>query len=151
MSGGSHTTVASMAAITALLACLPTNPALAQTRMISQASSPDATMKQMCGSREVVSKKRGNQTTYSCKSKPKRASTASSASASTSLKAAGGDGGLRAEINCNYSESGGTITWLGCTCSANDDGNCTQFITNCAEQGDEVGGNSGSASCSPGG
>ncbi len=151
MSNCSCTSLATMAAITALLAGLATNPALAQTRMISQVSSPETTMKQMCGSREVVSKKRGKQTTYSCKSTPKRASAASSANASTSLKAAGGDGGLRAEINCNYSESGGTITWLGCTCSANDDGNCTQFITNCAEQGDEVGGNSGSASCSPGG
>lgn len=151
MSRNTHARLATLVAILALLAWSMSSPALAQTRMVSQTTTADAKMKQMCGSREVASSKRGNRTTYSCKATPKRAASGAGTGAATSLKVAGGDGGLRAEINCSYSESGGTITWLGCTCSANDDGNCNQFITNCAENGDEVGGNSGSASCGPSG
>lgn len=125
-------------------------PLYAQTRMVAQqVTSPEAKMKKMCGAREVTSSTRGSKTKYSCTSKPKRAaSTSSSSAGSMSIKAAD-TGGLRAEINCSYSESGGVTKWLGCTCKANDDGNCNAFITNCVEEGDDVGGNSGGASCSP--
>jgi hypothetical protein len=125
-----------------------TSTSWAQTSMVAQGSTADSQMKQLCGTREVAKSSRGSKATYSCTSKPKRAGTSSSTAGS--IKAADG-GGLRAEIDCSYSESGGVQTWLGCTCKENGDGNCTNFITWCAEQGDEVGGNSGSASCSPGG
>lgn len=56
----------------------------------------------------------------------------------------------KADINCSYSwGSGGAQQWLGCTCSANDDGDCLDFITWCAGNGDAVGGTTGHASCSP--
>jgi hypothetical protein len=56
----------------------------------------------------------------------------------------------KAEINCSYTwGSGGAQQWLGCSCSANDDGDCFDFIAWCAGNGDQVGGTVGSASCSP--
>jgi hypothetical protein len=140
--------VSTASALVFVLFLTGVNTGWAQTRMTAQVSAADLQMKQICGSREVVSSSRNSKTTYSCKSKPARAAVSSSAGGS--IKSAD-DGGLRSEIHCSYSESGGQKTWLGCTCKANDEGNCTNFITWCAEQGDEVGGNSGGASCSPGG
>jgi hypothetical protein len=125
-----------------------TNTSWAQTSMVAQVSTADSQMKQVCGSRGVAKSSRGSKATYSCTSKPQRAGTSSSTAGS--VKAAG-SGGLRADIDCSYSESGGVQTWLGCTCKENNDGNCTNFITWCAEQGDEVSGNSGGANCNPGG
>lgn len=107
------------------------------------ATQAPAEIKSLCNPKKVESRDGG--TRYTCEGKQPTPRPGGAMSVKSP-----GSGGLKAEINCSYSESGGAMKWTGCTCSANDDGNCTNFITWCAEQGDEVGGNSGSASCSPG-
>ena len=94
-------------------------------------------LKNFCKSGHTLSSKRDMTSTYACQ---------------TGIgKIKAGSGAARSEINCDYSEEGGSITWLGCACKSNDEGNCNNFISNCVEGGDDVGGNSGGASCSPGG
>lgn len=121
----------------------------AQQQMAAQparAQSGTAEVASLCNPKKVESSSRSGRTTFTCEGKkptPK-------SGAADKYKAAS-PGGVRSDIACNYSESGGAMTWLGCTCKADDDSNCTGFITWCADQGDEVGGNSGSATCSPGG
>lgn len=138
-----------LAAIVLAVTALASVTAFAQQRAVTTASAVDpgaAEVNSLCNPQKVSSSSRGKQTVYACEGKkptPRPAGTAR-------LKSPGG-GGLRAEINCTYESSGGAMTWLGCTCTANDSGNCTNFITWCAEQGDEVGGNSGGASCKPAG
>ena len=98
-----------------------------------------AELKRFCSPGQTTTSKRGSKTTYTCQFNPEPGS--------MSIKARPGT--VRADINCDYSEQGGVNTWLGCTCKSNDDGNCNSFISNCVEGGDDVGGNSGGASCSP--
>jgi hypothetical protein len=126
-----------------------TVPVFAQQQMSAQparAQNNPAEVRSLCNPNKLESASLDAKTTFTCQGKrptPK-------SGAASKYKAAN-VGGARAEINCSYSESGSAMKWLGCTCKSDDDGNCTVFITWCAEQGDEVGGNSGSASCSPGG
>jgi hypothetical protein len=113
-------------------------PAIAQVKL--QPKKVDmAELKRFCNPRQTTSSKRGGTTTYTCQAKPE--------GSTMGLQAR--PGAARSEINCDYSEQGGSITWLGCTCKSNDEGNCNTFITNCVEGGDDVGGNSGAATCSP--
>ena len=121
--------------------------AQAQTTAVAKAVRSDSTAEvtSLCNPQKTRSSSRGGQLSYVCEGKQP-----TPRPASATLKAAVG-GGVRSEIICKYKEAGGEKTWLGCTCSADEDSNCTDFITWCAEQGDEVGGNSGSATCAPGG
>jgi hypothetical protein len=126
--------------------------ACAQTRAVQKETTTQSTklmatsgnkmeLNRFCDASTTKSSKRGKKTTYSCQSKP--SGSANSIQANPQVQ--------RSEINCSYSESGGVTKWLGCTCKENQEGNCNQFISNCAEAGDEVGGNSGGASCGPSG
>ena len=109
--------------------------------MVVQAKPVGTTqLKRFCEDRPASSR-RGSKTTYTCKSNA--GSSAGSIQAQPTVE--------RADVNCSYSDSGGVMTWLGCTCKANDDGNCNNFISNCVEAGDDIEGNSGSASCGPSG
>jgi len=136
------------AVTTAALGSL-TVPVFAQQQMPGQparAQNNPAEVRSLCNPNKLESASRDAKTTFTCQGKrptPK-------SGAATKYKAAN-VGGARADINCSYSESGGAMKWLGCTCKSDEDGNCTSFITWCAEQGDEVAGSSGGASCSPGG
>ena len=124
-------------------------PLFAQQTMTAQSArvqSSTAEVTSLCNPKKVKQSARRGKTIYSCEGKKPTPRPGAQAN----YKAAG-DGGLRSDIDCSYSESGGVMTWLGCTCTADDDSNCTGFITWCADQGDEVSGNSGGASCSPGG
>jgi hypothetical protein len=113
--------------------------AATQTMKLQAKPVSTAELNRFCDAGSTTSSKRGGVTTYSCQSKP--AGSATSIQARPQVQ--------RSDINCDYSEQGGAITWLGCTCTANDEGNCNNFITNCVEKGDDVGGNSGGATCSP--
>jgi hypothetical protein len=54
----------------------------------------------------------------------------------------------RSDVNCKFTEDGeGGFKAQSCTCKADDDSNCTGFITWCAKQGGDVSGNNQSASC----
>ena len=100
----------------------------------------------LCNPNKVDSFKSDGKTTYTCEGKrPAPKQGAASRYKDASVR------GPRADINCSYSETGGDMKWLGCTCTADEDSKCTGFITWCAAQGDEVSGNSGRASCLPGG
>ena len=124
-------------------------PLFAQQTMTTQsarAQSSTAEVVSLCNPKKVKQSARRGKTIYSCEGKKPTPRPGTQ----TNFKAAD-DGGLRSDIDCSYSESGGAMNWLGCTCTADDDSNCTGFITWCADQGDEVSGNSGGASCSPGG
>ncbi len=116
-------------------------PARAKPQMTLQVKKTNlAKLQQFCDPTQAVSSKRGRTTTYTCNTGPGGASTSIQARPQVA----------RADINCDYSQDGGgALTWLGCTCTSNDEGNCNNFITNCVEGGDDVGGNSGSASCDP--
>ena len=112
--------------------------ATAQTMKLDASSVATAEVKRLCPSGKAKAKKKGKKTVYYCESTPSSAQRVSSKPKEQ-----------RSEINCDYKESGGVTTWLGCTCKADEDGNCNQFISNCVEGGDNVGGNSNGASCSP--
>ena len=116
------------------------------TAQTARAQSSTAEVSSLCNPKKVEKSARRGKTTFSCEGKKPTPRPGAQAN----YKAAG-DGGLRSDINCSYSESGGVMKWLGCSCTADDESNCTGFITWCADQGDEVSGNSGGASCSPGG
>jgi hypothetical protein len=100
-----------------------------------------AELSRFCDPSTVTTSSRGGKTLYNCTSKP--------GGSSSDLKAR--PRVARSKITCEHSESGGVTTWLGCSCTADEGGNCNTFITNCVEDGDTVGGNSGSASCKPSG
>jgi len=52
------------------------------------------------------------------------------------------------DINCKYTENDqGGMDVKSCSCKADDDSNCTGFITWCAKQGGDVSGNNQSATC----
>ena len=54
----------------------------------------------------------------------------------------------RSDVNCKFTENDeGGFDVQSCTCKADSDSNCTGFITWCAKQGGDVGGNNQSASC----
>lgn len=112
-----------------------------QTMKLSATPARYSELKTFCGSSRPTTSKRGKTTTYTCKPQP--SGNSSSVQAKPDVQ--------RSEIDCNYSESGGVITWLGCTCTSDDNGNCNNFISNCVEKGDDVSGNSGGASCGPSG
>jgi len=100
----------------------------------------------LCNPNKVDSFKSEGKTTYTCEGKrPAPKQGAASRYKDASVR------GPRADISCSYSETGGVMKWLGCTCAADEDSKCNGFITWCAVQGDEVSGNSGRASCLPGG
>ena len=134
-------------ALTAIL--LTTNFAVAEDRASTMSRSAIKTMqaqtiptqkevRQFCAGQKVDSATHGNVITYSC------GDTADSSSIQARPNV------QRSDIDCTYTQdSDGNITWTGCTCTANEESNCTSFITNCAESGDQVDGNSGAASCSP--
>jgi len=107
----------------------------------------NAEVASLCNPDKTDSARKGRRTVFTCEGK---APTPKAGAARLSI-AGGGGGGVRAEITCTYKDVDGQKTWTGCTCAADDDGNCTNFITWCAEQGDDVGGNSGGATCKPGG
>lgn len=120
--------------------------AQAQTKMVAKParmSTPEPEVASLCNPRTIESSSRGGRSTFTCVGQPPKPRPGTQVAAPTNKP--------RSEINCNYSEKDGVKTWLGCNCTANDDGNCNQFISWCAENGDEVGGNSGSATCMPGG
>jgi len=113
-------------------------PASAQNRAAEVVS--------LCNPNKVDSYKSEGKTTYTCEGKrPAPRQGAASRYKDASAR------GPRAGINCSYSETGGDMKWLACTCTADEDSKCIGFISWCAAQGDEVSGNSGSASCVPGG
>lgn len=117
-------------------------PARAKAQMRMQVGTTDLSkLANFCNPQQSTSTRSGNRTTYTCKPNP-----------------GGGTLGLQANpdvakatINCNYSDNNGTMTWLGCECTGDSNGDCIGFINNCLEGGDDVSGNSGSASCSPAG
>ena len=96
-------------------------------------------LQQFCNPRLTSTSKRGRKTTYTCNSGP--GGTSGSIQARPHV--------ARADINCDYADGEGGLSWLGCTCTSNDEGNCNNFISNCVGGGDDVSGNSGGASCSP--
>jgi len=120
----------------------------AQQTMAAQparAQTSAAEVVSLCNPNKVESATLGGKTTYKCEGKkPTPRPGAASRYKDSSAR------GPRADINCSYSEKGDETKWLGCTCVADEDSKCTGFIAWCAAQGDEVSGNSGSASCSPG-
>jgi hypothetical protein len=120
----------------------------AQQAMAAQparAQNSAAEVVSLCNPNNVESATLGGKTTYTCEGKrPTPRPGAASKYKDTSVR------GPRADINCSYSESGDDMKWLGCTCAADEDSKCTGFIAWCAAQGDDVSGNSGHASCSPG-
>jgi len=98
----------------------------------------------LCNPNKVDSARSEAKTTYTCEGKrPAPRQGAASRYKDTSAR------GPRADISCSYLETGGAMQWLGCTCAADEDSKCTGFIAWCAAQGDEVSGNSGSATCLP--
>jgi hypothetical protein len=133
------------AALLMLVSALTAPAASAQTQVVAKPAGPvtEAELSSLCNPQKIRTSGRGGRLSYTCEGKPPTPRPGTQVSAAPNRP--------RAEINCNYSEKDGVKTWLGCTCKENDDGNCTNFITWCAEQGDEVGGNSGAASCMPGG
>lgn len=93
-----------------------------------------------CKGQSVESSTSRGTTTYTCGG--------GGSAAGTTIKAY--PGVAKSKVNCDYSmDDDGNTTWHGCTCSADGDSNCTSFITKCAQAGDDVGGNSGAATCSP--
>jgi hypothetical protein len=113
---------------------------------VASAQNRAAEVVSLCNPNKVESFKSEGKTTYTCEGKrPAPRQGAASRYKDASAR------GPRADINCSYSETGGDMKWLACTCAADEDSKCTGFITWCAAQGDEVSGNSGSASCVPGG
>lgn len=111
----------------------------------ARAQNSAAEVVSLCNPNKVESATLGGKTTYTCEGKrPTPRPGAASRYKDSSAR------GPRADINCSYSGSDNETKWLGCTCVADEDSKCTGFIAWCAAQGDEVSGNSGSASCSPG-
>jgi hypothetical protein len=113
---------------------------------VASVAPATAELKSLCNPATIKPGRAGATVTYVCEGKMPTAKPAA-----MGLKAPTG-GGVKATIGCTYSQdSQGNNTWTGCTCTADAESNCNSFINWCAEQGDNVGGNSGGASCAPGG
>ena len=115
------------------------SPILAQQNAVN---SSTAEVTSLCNPDKIESSGLGGKTTYTCEGKRPTARPGG-ASKYKAVRSA------RAEISCNYAANDGEKEWLGCSCTADEDSKCTGFIMWCATQGEEVSGNSNSASCSP--
>jgi len=95
-------------------------------------------LKNICTPARMKTRQQENVLTVDCQP--------SSPSASANLKAK--PAVQRSDINCKYTENDqGGLDVDSCKCKADSDSNCTNFITWCAKQGGDVGGNNQSATC----
>ena len=112
-----------------------------ETAQPAQTTIAKLKMQAVCDTSKITSSSRGRTTTYTCTGGDPVPAPATSIQMTPMVQ--------RSDISCTYTESGGKTTWTGCNCTANDDSDCTTFITNCVSEGDTVNGNAGSASCKP--
>jgi len=117
-------------------------PQITEQPVPVQGSSAEVTS--LCNPNKIESTSISGKTIFSCEGKrPSPRPGAASKYKDTSGR------GARADIECSYSGSSDRSQWLGCNCVADEDSKCIGFIVWCATQGEEVSGNSASASCSP--
>jgi len=98
----------------------------------------NTSMADICDPYRKASRQKGNVLIVECK--PARSSAPSRVKAKPDVQ--------RSEVNCKYTENDeGGFDAQSCTCKADSDSNCTGFITWCAKQGGDVGGNNQGATC----
>jgi len=117
-----NTTVSSMQITSVNAKSMPSNTSLAD----------------ICDPTRKASRQKGNELTVECK--PSKSSASSRVKAKPDVQ--------RSDVNCKYTENDdGGFDAQSCTCKADSDSNCTGFITWCAKQGGDVGGNNQNATC----
>ena len=110
-----------------------------QITAVSVKSMPaNTSLADICDPARKTSRQQGNELTAACKSS--KSATSSTIKAKPNVQ--------RSDVNCKYTENDqGGFDATSCTCKADSDSNCTGFITWCAKQGGDVGGNNQGATC----
>jgi hypothetical protein len=103
--------------------------------------STEDLLEAFCDSSTVKKNSRGSRITYTC---------VGGSASSTSRLASQGAGPQRSKIHADCKDGGdGKPTGCICTCTADEESNCSNFIFQCSESDGEVGGNKSSATCKP--